>query len=268
MIELQRPKENSKEYNEFLDGYKTNEGLPYYLYTGQTDTRKKNVPWCDLTAFNGLKQIAPTGSIYLRHEKVEMLCWVTENKDYPGFAISVKDENGTPREIHIYLDPRTNELIVATNKRTCEFTGDSICKRYPIPFKNVTCTRAYLLLHSNTPFPEEAARLSVDSIAITVNEKTIRLGYAEIATTKCSETDYLIQMKEPDYYTFPEMQTLTREDLLSIESIDEIILETGDADLGKALHIKELTFALPYEDFENITVASSALENTVIETVE
>lgn len=130
-----RAPENSEEYNRFLDSYKTDECLPYYLYSGQTDTRKDGVNWCDMDAYKNLKQIAPTGAVYLRHEKVEMMCHVGEHPKYPGFIVTCKDESGTPVQIHIYYDPKRNELQVNTDKKTDKLAGvNAIHQHFSLPF--------------------------------------------------------------------------------------------------------------------------------------
>lgn len=129
------------------------------------------------------------------------------------------------------------------------------------------CTRACLLIHSDIPFPK-GATLSVDSITITANGKQVRIGYAETNAVKYTDNDCMVQMKEPDYGTFPDMLAVTKEDLDAIQTVDEIVLQTGDDDFTGKLHITQLTFVLPYEDFKNITVPQSAMEGITIETIE
>lgn len=134
-MKTNRPPENSKEYNDFLDTYKTDNNLPYYLYSGQTDTRKDDVSWTDPKACKDLKQIAPTGSIYLRHPKTEMLCRVTDNPKLPGFIINIKDENGTPCEVHVYVNAQTNQLTVCSSNATNQRLEQHVYQRFPMPFE-------------------------------------------------------------------------------------------------------------------------------------
>lgn len=130
-----RAKENSEEYNAFLDSYKTDDNLPYYLYSGQADTRAEGVKWYDLEACKDLKQIAPTGSIYLRHDKIEMLCHVSEYPECPGFIVTCKDEDGTPVQLHICYDPKKNELQVHTSQKTDKLMAPKkIHEHYGLPF--------------------------------------------------------------------------------------------------------------------------------------
>lgn len=84
------------------------------------------------------KQMTPTGTIYLRHPNMDMICRVTDRADMPGFIVSCKDSNGAKREFHIYLNKDCTDLKVCTNIETNAVldADDRICVNYSVPFED------------------------------------------------------------------------------------------------------------------------------------
>lgn len=109
---------------------------PYYLYTGPDDTR--NSTWSNSVAYNRGTQMAHTGSIFLMHQDISMLCRVTNRPEMPGFIITCKDNEGGEREVQIYLNNDGHSLRVCTGGLTniSADDKDQINLAYKIPFEN------------------------------------------------------------------------------------------------------------------------------------
>lgn len=150
-----RSESNSPEYNAFLDSYKTDHDVPYYLYSGpEGKTRSAN--WSDKQAMKELKRIAPTGAIYLRHEKTEMLCFVTDDPALPGFILDCKDEEGTRLQIQFYYFAKTRRLIGCTGSLTnmAIARGQEIHWGHRMPFTASSYNDDELLKKLETAFCE------------------------------------------------------------------------------------------------------------------
>lgn len=70
---------------------------------------------------------------------MKMLCRVTDNPNLPGFIINCKDEYGTNREIQVYFNPDSKQIVVCTSMTTdMELSvEDQIHKRYDVPFVDI-----------------------------------------------------------------------------------------------------------------------------------
>lgn len=75
-----------------------------------------------------------------------------------------------------------------------------------------------------------------------------------------------IELRNPDYSSFEDLTTLTKEKLENVEEIVEFMVytgESGESDL-EAIAIEELVFLLPYDENLEIAVPQAILANAII----
>ncbi len=146
LIDEARESMTKEQFHEFLKQYGL---MPYYTYTGPTDTREED--WMDLKAYEKKVRKTPTGAIHLVHPEIEMLCRVTDGPELPGFIIACKDEAGTKREIHIYLSGNGCLRVCTSHETDIHLSEEEkIRKDYQLPFKNTDGSRPFWIQKGET----------------------------------------------------------------------------------------------------------------------
>ena len=124
-------------------------------------------------------------------------------------------------------------------------------------------------IRMNRPIDTEKDFISPGSFTMVMNGKEVNFDFTEHCggPSLKDATIYEFEMRNPDYESFPDLETLTIDDLRNVTDIKEVFIYTGEpkeTDLAPA-KVLGLSFLLPYESCTEIIIPSEVIQNAKCE---
>lgn len=134
--------------------------------------------------------------------------------------------------------------------------------------KEVLTFRMYAGVRMNRDINPEKDYVSPGGYEMVMDGKKINFDFEEYIGGRVKEDDSLleIEVKNPDWNTFPEMKDITKDMLRNITEITEFFVytgEPGESDL-KPISLEYVSFVFPYDNWEEIQVAQNVVESACV----
>ena len=134
--------------------------------------------------------------------------------------------------------------------------------------KNILTFRMHLDIKMNREVNSDKDYISPGGYTMAVPNKVVNFDFSEssISIDKKDRSIIHIEQRNPDYNEFPDLLSLTEENLESIMDIPEVFIytgEPGETDL-KPVKVLGITFVLPYNNFKNIKIPDSVINKAVV----
>lgn len=128
--------------------------------------------------------------------------------------------------------------------------------------------RMYADVKMNRPVDTEKDYISPGGYEMKMGNKLIQFDFEDygVSIDKNDASIIHIEAKNPDFDTFPELESVTKELLERVTDIPEFFIftgEPGETDL-KPVELLACTFCLPYENWKNIGVPTSICKKAVM----
>lgn len=126
--------------------------------------------------------------------------------------------------------------------------------------------RMYATIKFNRAIDKQKNFISPGGYCMTMNGKDIEFDFEDYEGSVSKNDDHMLEImqKNPDYDCFADLENITEEDLKKVTNIGEFYIDIENEDDEESalvpIEIQELSFVLPYNNWEEIHVSKGVLK--------